>query len=82
MKVGENSITIKGLVIPVNWDERGKAVAAALSTYTEDEYLIDNDYKGRELLHLIKEEVEITGVVKETKEKKIITVEKYVLKQA
>jgi len=39
--------------VPVNWDEVGKVVAIALSPNTEDENLIDENYKGRELLHFI-----------------------------
>jgi len=45
--VGDEPLTIKGIVIPVDWDKKGKVVAAAISTYDEDEYLIDNDYKGK-----------------------------------
>jgi len=78
--VGDEPLTIKGIVIPVDWDEKGKVVAAAISTHDEDEYLIDNDYKGEELLHFVQEEVEVSGVAKENKDKKIIAVQKYILK--
>jgi len=78
---GGRPITIRGIVIPVDWDQKGKVAAAAVSTYTEDEYLIDNDYKGRELLHFIQEEVEVKGIAREKKDKKIITVQKYILKK-
>ena len=79
-KVGDKLITIRGIVIPMDWDEKGKVVATAISTHTEEEYLIFNDYKGKELLHLIQEVVEISGVVREDEEK-IITVQKYILKK-
>ena len=78
--MGDKPLTIKGIVIPVDWDEEGKVVAAAISTHNEDEYLIDNDYKGEELLHFVQEEVEVSGVAKENKDKKIIAVQKYFLK--
>jgi 5S rRNA maturation endonuclease (ribonuclease M5) len=78
--VGDKPLTIKGIVIPVDWDEEGKVVAAAISTHDEDEYLIDNDYKGEELLHFVQEEVEVSGVAKQNKDKKIIAVQKYILK--
>ena len=78
--MGDEPLTIKGIVIPVDWDEKGKVVAAAISTHNEDEYLIDNDYKGEELLHFVQEEVEVSGVAKENKDKKIIAVQKYILK--
>ena len=67
--------------MPVNWDGVGKVVAVALSTNTEDEYLIDENFKGRELLHFIQKDVEVSGVVREDEYKKIITVQKYILKE-
>ena len=65
----------------MDWNEKGSVVALAISTPNEDEYLIDNDYKGKELLHSIQEEVEVSGVVREDENKKIITVQKYILKK-
>jgi len=82
MKGGERIITVRGIVIPVAWDEKGKVVAAALSTHTEDEYLIDPDYKGKELLHHIQEEVEASGVARKHNGKKTITIRKYSLKRS
>lgn len=68
--------------MPVNWDGAGKVVAVALLANTdEDEYLIDENFKGRELLHFIQEDVEVSGVVREDEDKKIITVQKYILKE-
>lgn len=82
MKGGERTITVRGIVIPVDWDEKGKVIAAALSTHTEDEYLIDHDYKGKELLHYIQEEVEVSGVARKHNGKKTITITKYNLKRS
>jgi hypothetical protein len=50
--MGEKLITIKG-IIPVDWDEKGKVVTAAISTHTENEYPIHKSYKGKELLDLL-----------------------------
>ena len=80
--MGERLITIRGIVIPVDWDEKGKVVATAISTHNEDEYLIDNDYKGKELLQSIRKEVEVSGVARENKDKKTIAVQKYILEKA
>jgi hypothetical protein len=66
----------------VDWDEKGRVVGIAISTPSEDEYLVDKDHpKGEELLHLIQEEVGVTGLAKENKGKRIITVQKYILKK-
>jgi len=66
----------------VDWDEKGRVVGIAISTPSEDEYLIDKDHhKGEELLHLIQEEVEVTGLAKEHKGKRIIRVQEYILRK-
>jgi hypothetical protein len=67
-------VAIKGIVIPVDWDERGNPVSVAVATYTEEEYLVSNDPKGKELFNLIREGVEITGLVEEIAGIKIIKV--------
>jgi len=66
--------TIKGIIIPVDWDEKGNAVSVVVSTHTEEEYLVSNDSKGKELLNFIREGVEVTGLVKEVAGIKIIKV--------
>lgn len=66
-------ITIKGIVIPVDWDEKGSTVATAISTHTEEDYLVRNDSKGKELLNLTQEGVEVSGLVSELAGIKIIT---------
>ena len=65
----------------MDWDEKGNVVAAAISTNDEDEYFIDKDHKGEELLHFIQEEVEVSGVARENEDKKILAVQKYILKR-
>jgi len=81
LKVGDKLITIRGIVIPVDWDEKGSVVALAISTPDEDEYFIDRDHhKGKELLHFIQEDVEVSGVVRE-EDKKILNIQKYILKK-
>ena len=65
---------IKGIVIPVDWDQKGNPSSVAIATHTEEEYLVSNDSKGKELFNLIREGVEITGIVKEIAGIKIIKV--------
>lgn len=70
--------TIRGLIIPVDWDDRGNIIAAAVSTYFEEEYFIDQNPWGEELLAFVRERVKASGIVREDKHgKKIITVKKY-----
>jgi 5S rRNA maturation endonuclease (ribonuclease M5) len=77
MREGGEVITIKGIVLPVDWDEKGNVIAAALSTHKEEEYLIDHDYKGRKLMDYIQHEVEVSGVVRRNNNKKTITITTY-----
>ena len=77
MKEGGKIITLRGIVIPVEWDEKGKVIAAALSTHKEEEYLIDHDYKGRKLMDHIQHEVEVSGVARKNNNKKTITITTY-----
>lgn len=73
----ERLIKIKGLVIPVDWDEKGRAVGVTIFTQDEDEYLIKKDLKGKELLDLIHKELKVSGFVKIVNRKKIIAVKTY-----
>jgi hypothetical protein len=73
--------TVRGIVIPVEWDEEGNALAAAISGSDEQEYVIEQDEKGKELLKFIKHGIELDGVVGKTiKGRKTITVRSYRLK--
>ncbi len=81
-ELGSNLIKIKGIIIPVNWDEKGNVIAVAISTFDEDEYLVDKQGKGQKMLELLQEQVEIRGVLRNEDGKKIITVKKYILKIA
>jgi hypothetical protein len=54
-------VTIKGIVIPVDWDQKGNPLSVAIATHKEEEYLICNDSQGKSLLDLVTKEVEVTG---------------------
>jgi 5S rRNA maturation endonuclease (ribonuclease M5) len=80
VETGGNEMTKvkgRGVIIPVDWDEKGNVVAVGISTHGEDEYLIDSEEKGEELRSLISEEVEVVGKVREENRKRILTVKKY-----
>jgi len=73
--------TVRGIVIPVDWDEEGNAFAVAISSPDEQEYVIEQDEKGKELLEFIRHEIEVDGVVRKAiKGRKTITVRSYRLK--
>jgi hypothetical protein len=79
-KAGPHLVTIRGIVVPADWDEKGKIVAVAVSTYDEVEYFIENHEKEKVLKTVIREEVEVRGIVKEEGKKLIMKVKDYRLK--
>ncbi len=80
-RTGYELTTVRGIVIPVDWDDEGNALAAAISSPDEQEYLIKQDAKGKELVGLMRQEIEVRGVVKKgIKGRKTVTVRNYRLK--
>jgi 5S rRNA maturation endonuclease (ribonuclease M5) len=73
-----NLTTVRGLVIPVDWDDKGNVTATAISTHLEEEYLVDQDAWGEALLAFLRQRVKVSGSVALKKDgKKVITVKKY-----
>lgn len=70
--------TIRGLIIPVDWDDRGNIIGTAVSTYFEEEYFIDHNPLGDELLAFVRQRVKVSGSVRQHESgQKVITVKKY-----
>ncbi len=70
--------TVRGLVIPVDWDDKGNVTATAISTHLEEEFLVDQDAWGEALLAFLRQRVKVSGSVALKKDgKKVITVKKY-----
>ena len=74
MRLEKKSVTLKGIIVPVDWDEKGNITTLALSTHYEEEYLIHNPSKRKELSGFIREVVKVTGLVEEVAGKKIIKI--------
>jgi hypothetical protein len=67
-------VTIRGIVLPIDWDRKGNVAAMAVSTYDEDEYLVEKDENGAALEAFMRKEVEVVGIVREAGGRQIITV--------
>ena len=77
-KTATGLTTLRGLVLPVDWDERGNIKSLAVSTNSEEEYLVDENPLADELLAFTRLRVKVRGSVREDENgKKVITVEKY-----
>ncbi len=76
-----NTVTLTGIVIPADWNDRQEVIAAALATADEREYRICMTKKGKELLGALQREVEATGVLdRDEKGRSLITVKRYMIK--
>jgi len=75
-------INIKGIIIPVNWDEKGNVIGLALATHKEEEYFIEDDGKAAKLNTFLRQEVRISGILENKGGKKIIKIKKLTPKNA
>jgi hypothetical protein len=64
--------TIRGIVIPAAWDEKGNVISVAIATYHEEKYLVADNITGRRLMSLLKKNVTVDGVIKDEDTVKII----------
>jgi hypothetical protein len=82
VKKGKAKMTmVRGVIIPMDWDEHGNVVRIAISSHDENEDLVEKGGKGSELLAFIRKEVEVGGVVKEEDHRKVIKVKQYALRK-
>jgi hypothetical protein len=70
-------VTLRGVVIPVEWNENGNVIAVAIATHDEDEYVIDGQGNAEKHLDLLRKEVEVKGWFRVEHGRKIITIETY-----
>jgi hypothetical protein len=68
---------IKGVLLPVKWDENGSVQDIALYADDENEYIIVKNIKSKEMIKLLRQQVELYGTVQCIKGKNIIHVEGY-----
>ena len=70
-------VRIKGIIIPADWDAEGNVTRATISAFNEEEYFVDEDKRGKEILGLMQQEVEVLGTVREEAGTNVITVEEF-----
>ena len=64
----------KGIVVPVDWNADGVAVSFAVSTFDEDEYILEGGLARDEMMAMLREEVEVSGELRMQNGKKRIAV--------
>ena len=74
----EDSFTIRGLLVPIDWDEKGNITEIAVSTYFEEEYLIEKSVREEALLPFLRQKVKVIGFVRmDARGRKVVRVEEY-----
>lgn len=68
------TITIRGILIPTAWNERGDVVAVAIATYNEEKYLVSNDEMVPNLLSLLRKRVVVNGIVNRQNSDRIVDI--------
>jgi hypothetical protein len=70
--------TITGIVVAEDWDENGNVIRVAIKTRDYQEYVVEHNKKGKELLAFVDNKLRFTGTVRERLDgDMIITVESY-----
>ncbi len=67
-------IKIRGILIPVAWDEEGNVRKVAVFAPHEEEYSVEENREVDGIRSLLHQEIEVTGRVREEAGEKIITV--------
>ena len=70
-------INVKGILIPVNWDQKGNVVSVAIATDDENEYLVEDQAMAKKLKRLLRQVVHVSGVVKTEHGKNIIKIKQW-----
>lgn len=56
-------ISLKGILIPSNWDEKGNITALKIATTNEKEYIISNQDVGDMIASYLRKEITVTGIL-------------------
>lgn len=61
--MSDTSKTVRGILIPAAWDDAGNVLEIVLSAPGEKQYIVEQNALEKELKRLIRQEVEVMGVV-------------------
>lgn len=58
-----NTLALRGIIVPCNWDEHDNVTSVALSAFDEREYPIEMNGMGKNLMKHINHEVRVKGIL-------------------
>lgn len=70
-------ICVEGLIIPASWDSKGNIIDLAIATRNEEEYLITDKDQVTRLKPLLRQEVEIRGILQTREGRRMIKVKRF-----
>ena len=71
---------ITGVIVPADWDRHGNVTGVSISAFDEQEYVVQKQAKGAELIQHVRKGAEVVGWVEGERGKKKITVKDYRLR--
>ena len=57
--------TISGVIVPEDWDDRDRVIRVGVKTSDYEEYLVEYNQQGKELMSLIDQKVRVRGEVRQ-----------------
>ncbi len=70
-------ICVEGIIIPASWDNKGNVLDLIIATREEEEYLLVDKDQVAKLKPLLRQEVEIKGILQTKEGRKAIQVKKF-----
>lgn len=70
-------VTVRGMLLPSEWDESGSVIALTLFTFDEDEYRVERDETMRELLNVLRRELLVEGHFRWEQDCKVIRISEF-----
>lgn len=65
MKTEQAKISLKGILIPSNWDEKGNITSLKIASANEKEYVISNQDVSEIMATYLRKEIMVTGVLEQ-----------------
>jgi len=77
MDLTNQDISIRGILVPVEWDQKGNVTRVGLMTENEEEYFLDEGRNSVGLFSLVRRQVQVRGRARQEGGRRIILVETY-----
>ncbi len=65
MTIEQAKISLKGILIPSNWDEKGNITSLKIASANEKEYIISNQDVTDMIARYLRKEITVSGVIEQ-----------------